>query len=89
MMEKYTYQDYLDDWEDRFEGHTSGKVTWYHRGRKRTKWIHRFSKEEWQEHLAKYQEADIAFKRAQKANDESGMGKALAATFPHELALLW
>ena len=83
-----TYQDYLDNWELMFGEETSGEYAYYNHGRRYPVPVHRLSEKEFNEHLKALNVASDHFDEAFKADDSDGLDKALAESFPHELALL-
>lgn len=82
------YQDYLDNWELRFEDADKGEYDYFINGKRHTAKLHRLSEEEFREHLKALNSASDDFDTAFKADCGDGMKKALADSFEHELALL-
>ena len=88
-MGEYTYQDYLNDWEDRFGAVESAMYFYWLRGRKIEKPIHRLTELQWQKHLGALEMATAEFEKAKAEDDGDGMDRALEQSFPYEWALLF
>lgn len=84
----FTYQDYLENWEDHFGDADSADYPYLSYGEYVPYTVKKLSEQEFNAHLKNCNDCLIAFDVALKANDDPGMGAALASSFPSELALL-
>lgn len=82
------YQRYLELWASHFGAADSGDYGYWRFGRYVPVTVHRLTLEEYHVHVAALDAAHAQFQIAHAAQDLAGMDQALAASLPHELALL-
>jgi hypothetical protein len=88
VYEDYTYEEYLEVWRQHFGDAETGEYGYYPGSEHIPCNITRLSPEEFEKYVKRAVEADEAFYRAMRADDDAGMEAALTASFPVELALL-
>lgn len=83
-----TYEEYQNNWLEMFGNEMTGDYGYYRRGIRVPYTVHFLTLAEFNQHLEALEQATAEFKKAHIANDDTGMGNALAAALSHELALL-
>jgi len=89
--DNYTYQEYLDVWEEHFGDETTGEITSWHSGVSRQNIVHRLSRRQFQQSLAivgrNGRWIDKELKKPFEEQDGQWVDKLFAESFPHELRL--
>lgn len=86
---EYTYEDYLQAWEDQFGEETDNVLyRYYHYGKPVSCTLTRLTEEEFNEHKTVYDKADAMFDAAYAACNDEALEAALDKSFPHEVAML-
>lgn len=87
-MSDYTYDEYLETFEDMFGDVDEADYHYWKHGKKVPCVIKRLTFQQFTEHVAACDKYSAAWDAAYKADDGAAMDAVLDESFPHELVLL-
>ena len=88
VYDAFTYEDYLDSWEERFGDDLEGTYGYWLRGQHRPYPVRKLSKSKFETHRAALSAADDAFQKAIESGDHQAIEDTSNSIFPHDLELL-